>query len=89
MEQSLNTLNDEYRSLEKQDAEFQTASEYTALMDAISEGREQKRSLLDKPEALAQALDAFSTWQTESAVQRPCKRAGGHGKNHAERAADG
>lgn len=66
MEQSLNALNDEYRSLEKQDAEFQTAPEYTALMDAISEGRTQKRSLLDKPEALKQALDAYSAWQEES-----------------------
>ena len=66
MEQSLNALNDEYRSLEKQDAEFQTAPEYTALMDVISDGRAQKRSLLDKPEALKQALDAYSTWQEES-----------------------
>ncbi len=66
MEQSLNELNEEYRSLEKQDAEFQTAPEYTALMDAISEGRASKKSLLDKPEALKQALDAYSAWQEES-----------------------
>lgn len=39
MEKSLNDMNEEYRELEIQDADFRTAPEYLALMDAIGDAR--------------------------------------------------
>lgn len=66
MQAQLDSMNAEYRRMEAQDAQYKEAPEYKAFMDAISDAKQSRKSLLDRPAELDKALGEYSAWQAES-----------------------